>query len=170
MMPGMVLPNITPTSMALRLICGLWIVAAVLVAGFQQRSPWIIAPLALAYTVLFIAGKWDAWQLAIETGGWKTLPLGILTALPSQAFIVALFYGIGLGVSKLGREGVEIMAASDADWRFGGIVLGVGGALAVAANVIEARATASDDLFRQFAREHLDAEEAGGDGALPDKP
>ena len=96
----MELPQFTRASMFLRLVCGLWLVGSAMAAGFMLRSPWIVGPLGLAFAVLFVIGKWTAWKQSIQTLGWKGLPTGLLTLIPSQIVIVGIFYAPCLGFMK----------------------------------------------------------------------
>ncbi len=135
----MELPEFTPASTVLRLLCGLWLVGAAMAAGFMLRSPWIIAPLGLAFSVLFVVGKWKAWKLTIESLGWKSLPVGLLTTIPSQLGIVGIFYGPCLGFMKMTKGERLIASYSSFDTRYAAVVLLVGVALAAGAHFLETR-------------------------------
>lgn len=173
----MVIANITPTSMVLRTICGLWVVGAALAAGIMLRSPWIIAPLGLAFTVLFVIGKWGAWKHAIRTGGWSSLPLGLLTTFPIQCLIVALFYGAALGLTLLSNSERALQPFTSWDTNYAGVVLIIGGVLGVAAHVLESKGDPADsfllsqitedsDMPEEVKRLILGADEGYAEGSL----
>ncbi|QDV05145.1 hypothetical protein Poly30_06400 [Planctomycetes bacterium Poly30] len=155
----MVIANITRSSMVLRAVCGLWIVGAVMAAGFMLRSPWIIAPLGLSFAALFVIGKWGAWKHAIRSGGWTRLPLGLLTTIPIQCAIVALFYGAALGLTLLSSTERTLQPFGAWDMNYSAVVLLVGGVLGIAAHVIESRAEPEDGYLRAQLAE---------DGELPE--
>ena len=134
------LPEFTRASMFLRLLCGLWIVGSPMAAGFMLRSPWIIAPLGIAFSVLFVVGKWKAWQLTIKSMGWKSLPLGLLSAVPSQWAIVGLFYGPCLGLMLLTGSERTIAPYGSFDTQYTAGVLLVGLALGISAHYMEVHA------------------------------
>lgn len=139
----MELPVFTRASMFLRLVCGLWLVGSAMAAGFMLRSPWIIAPLGLAFSVLFVVGKWKAWRLTMQTLGWKSLPAGLLSTVPSQMVIVGLFYGPCLGFMLLTKGERAIAPYSGFDTQFAAVVLLLGLALAIGAHLLESRAEPS---------------------------
>lgn len=143
----MVIANITRSSMLLRALCGLWIVGAAMGAGFMLRSPWIIAPMGVAFSVLFVIGKWDAWKHAFRTTGWKCLPLGLFTTLPVQCLIVALFYGVALGFTLLSDTERSLQPFGAWDMNYAAAVLFLGGALGIAAQVMESRAHPDDSYL-----------------------
>ena len=62
-------------SIALRIIMGVGVVLLGLTAGFLKRSPWIILPLGVAFTVLFILGKLRHWRIGYQQEGLKGEPL-----------------------------------------------------------------------------------------------
>lgn len=133
----MELPEFTRSSMLLRLLCGLWLVGSALAAGFMLRSPWIMASLGVVFSVLFVIGKWQAWKQSIRSLGWKSLPIGFLSAVPSQLVIVAVFYGPSLGFMLLTKGERSIAPYGPSDTRYAVIVLLVGVALAVSAHLLE---------------------------------
>lgn len=143
----MVVPNITRASMLLRIVCGLWLVGAALATGFMMRSPWIVLPMGLAFSVLFVMGKWSAWKHAVRTTGWKSVPLGIATTVPIQCLIVALFYGLALGAAKVADSSRSLKAFETWDTNFAAIVLVLGGVLAILAHMFESRSEPDDDLL-----------------------
>ncbi len=136
----MELPEFTRASMFLRLVCGLWLVGSAMAAGFMLRSPWIVVPLGVAFSVLFVIGKWKAWKLTIRTMGWKSLPMGLLSTVPSQIVIVGVFYGPCLGFMKLTKGERSIEPYGPFDTKYAWIVLLVGIALGVGAHCLENRA------------------------------
>ena len=99
-------------------------------------------PLGIAFSVLFVVGKWKAWQLTIQSMGWKSLPLGLLSAVPSQGAIVGLFYGPCLGLMLLTGSERTIAPYGSFDTKFAGGVLFVGLALAMGAHYMELQAEA----------------------------
>lgn len=139
--------------MLLRAACGLWLVGAALGAGFMARSPWSILLLGAAFSVLFVLGKWDAWKHAWRTSGATSVALGAASVLPVQCGMVALFYGAALMAAKLGSADAHLRPVDGFDVRYATVVLGVGVALALAANLLEARASSDDHVLRQLLEE-----------------
>ena len=135
----MELPEFTRASMFLRLVCGLWLVGSAMAAGFMLRSPWIVVPLGIAFSVLFVVGKWKAWKLTMKSLGWKSLPLGLLSEVPPQIAIVGLFYGPCLGLMKLTKAERPILDYGAFDTQYATVVLLVGMALGVSAHFLEVR-------------------------------
>lgn len=135
----MELPQFTRASMFLRLVCGLWLVGSAMAAGFMLRSPWIVGPLGLAFAVLFVIGKWTAWKQSIQTLGWKSLPTGLLTLIPSQIVIVGIFYAPCLGFMKLTKGERAIAPYGSFDTQYAALVLLIGAALGIGAHLLEVR-------------------------------
>lgn len=125
----------TRLSILLRIAVGLGIVAAVLAAGFQHRSPWIILPLAMAYSVMYVAGK----PSLLQRHGPLTLLLMSVAALPVQVFVVGVLFLVGYGAGSLSEQGRTVGAFSLADIHYCLWVLGLGGAAGTIAAVLEIR-------------------------------
>lgn len=86
---------------ALRIGLGLLVVVSLLASGLFSRSPWLIVVAAPPLTILYALGKWPAWRLAWITGGLRSIALSAAATLPVQAVVAAIFYLIGLGLSRL---------------------------------------------------------------------
>lgn len=123
------MPHTTKLSASLCLITGLLLLAGVLLAGFYGRSPWIILPLWLAFTVSFVIGRLKRWQLAIKQHGTHTLAKGIASTFISQLILVSLLYLVGLGLGTLlsGYNKLGTFGQYDWIWAFS---LGLFGAVA----------------------------------------
>ncbi|MFK7753447.1 MAG: SMI1/KNR4 family protein [Sedimentitalea sp.] len=69
--------------------------------GFAFRSPWVIPFLGLAFSVLYVCGKWYVWRNLWAQGGYwawaKALPLTVVT----QFALAGLIYSLGLGIGRL---------------------------------------------------------------------
>jgi hypothetical protein len=118
----------------LRITMALTIVVAMIVAGWLHRSPWLIALVTPAFTVLYALGKWNAWTAAWRTGGAKQVALATALALPIQAVVAGVFYLLGLGLGRLVTGYAPIAALSPADALGAGVLFGVG--VAVSAVII----------------------------------
>ncbi len=117
----------------LRIVTGLMLLASVLLAGAYPRSPWIILPLALVFTVAFIVGRWRAWSAAF-TSAPSTRLIGQLAATVAvQGTMVAVLYLIGRGAAAiLGRADAGAFDSDDAAYCGIVAVLGIGlGGIAV---------------------------------------
>ena len=134
--------------MLLRTVCGLGLIGAALVAGVMLRSPWTVATLGLVFSVLFVLGKWDEWKHALASSSGTDWCLGLLSVIPTQCAIVGVFYGAGFGVGKLGSGARQMVPFERWDAAYGATVLVIGVGLALAAHILEARATPSDDALK----------------------
>ena len=88
-------------SIALRIIMGVGVVLLGLTAGFLKRSPWIILPLGVAFTVLFILGKLRHWRIGYQQEGLKGLAAALPQTILVQLILVGLLYFVGLGFGFL---------------------------------------------------------------------
>lgn len=119
----------TKASGTLRILTGIVLLLGVIGAGHLGRSPWIIAPFAVAFTISFIIGRLARWKLAMRTRGASYLLIGVATTALTQIILVSLLYFIGLGLGSLlgGHEEIAPFVQSDWMWALG---LGLVGALA----------------------------------------
>lgn len=94
-------PPITPPlAGTLRIIAGLMLLAGPMIAGWQGRSPWIIAVLACVFALSFVIGRWRGWrELARQNA--SRLPRELLATLLIQAVLVSLFYLVGAGLAAV---------------------------------------------------------------------
>jgi hypothetical protein len=84
-----------------RLFLGLVLLLAVFGFGFTARSPLVIAPLAVLFTLSFALGRWRAWHkallaeqvLASIKAQWSTLLV--------QTLLVVLLYLLGRGLGSM---------------------------------------------------------------------
>jgi hypothetical protein len=83
---------------ALRVATALAIVGTAVYAGVIHRSPWIVALIALSFTVLYMAGKASQWRSLVREGGTNAVAKALAVTLPVQAVLAGIFYLIGLGV------------------------------------------------------------------------
>ncbi len=88
----------------LRIVVGSLLVLSVIAAGAMVRSAWIILPLGLIYTVMFMQGRWRAWQVAIQNESASSLLSKILSTLVVQTILVALLYFIARGIAAVYNE------------------------------------------------------------------
>lgn len=120
----------TRLSGALRIITGITLVMAVIAAGYLGRSPWIILPLTLAFTLSFLTGRLILWLTAMREESTLMLVKAVIGTALIQLVVVAFFYLIGLGLGAF-LGGYELRATLDrADWLwpFGlGVVASISG-------------------------------------------
>jgi SMI1/KNR4 family protein SUKH-1 len=122
----------------------LTIVVAMIVAGWLHRSPWLVALVTPAFTVLYALGKWNAWTAAWRVGGAKQIALATALALPIQAVVAGVFYLLGLGLGRLVTGYAPIVALSSADALGAGVLFAVG--VAVSAVIIRLEGAPSPSL------------------------
>ncbi len=115
-----------------RIAAGAFLVAAALGAGLLARSPWIIVPLGLVFTVAMILGRSAGWARALKTRSTARIAAEALASFTVQLALVSMFYLMGRGVAALfGREGASFESW---DWMYVAVVAAVGiglGAVAV---------------------------------------
>jgi hypothetical protein len=115
-----------------RIAAGAFLVAAALGAGLLARSPWIILPLGLVFTVAMILGRSAGWTRALKTRSAVRITAEALATFTVQLALVSTFYLMGRGVAALiGREGASFESW---DWIYVAVVAAVGiglGAVAV---------------------------------------
>jgi hypothetical protein len=116
----------------LRITTALTIVAVMIAAGWLHRSPWLIALVTPAFTVLYALGKWNAWTAAGRVGGAKQIALATAVALPIQAIVAGVFYLLGLGLGRLFTGYAPIAALSAADAFGAGVLFAIGVAISAA--------------------------------------
>lgn len=118
------------TTIALRILVGAGVVVTAMAAGVMQRSPWIILPLGLSFTILYILGKLRQWMKGVRQTGWA----GALKALPMtigvQILLAGLLYFVGFGFASLASQYVEVRPFSSFDWIYSAAALAGFGALA----------------------------------------
>lgn len=105
----------TRLSGSLRMFMGVVIVLAVVVAGFLNRSAWLILLATPVFTALYALGKWDSWKRAWRTGGAKAIIIAILMTLPIQLILVGILFLIGLGASMLMGTSSDLQQLTSAD-------------------------------------------------------
>jgi hypothetical protein len=115
-----------------RLAAGAFLVAAALGSGLLARSPWIIVPLGLVFTIAMIVGRSAGWARALKTHSAVRITAEALATLTVQLALVSTFYLMGRGVAALiGRDGASFESW---DWMYVAVVAAVGiglGAVAV---------------------------------------
>jgi hypothetical protein len=116
----------------LRITMALTVVVAMIAAGWLHRSPWLIALVTPAFTVLYALGKWNAWTAAWRAGGAKQIALATAVALPIQAVVAGVFYLLGLGLGRLFTGYAPIAALSAADAFGAGVLFAIGVAISAA--------------------------------------
>jgi SMI1 / KNR4 family (SUKH-1) len=108
----------------LRIAAGAFLVAAALGAGLLARSPWIIVPLGLIFTVAMMVGRSAGWARALNTHSPARIASEALATLTVQLALVSTFYLMGRGVAALiGREGSPF---DSWDWMYVAVVAVVG--------------------------------------------
>lgn len=109
----------------LRLGFGLVLILFAAGLGYFHRSAWVILPLALAFSVLYVAGKWSAWRQIWRDGGLvRALP----AVLAIQAVLAAILYLVGLGLGRLisPQPMTQAVSASDLTGIAVVVLLGLG--------------------------------------------
>ena len=79
---------------------------------------------------------------------YTALAFSIGGAAHAQCGVVAVLYGAGFGLGLLFRSDRTVAAFGRADLHFAAWTLAVGGALGLAAHLLELRAGPDDDYFR----------------------
>lgn len=104
----------TVLSGVLRVIVGFGILATLGTAAAQGGSPFIIAPFAVVFTILFIQGKWRDWR-RFSASEWLT---GLPVTFAAQTILAGIVYLAGLGIGVLlGRtEEPQAFAQGDLIW------------------------------------------------------
>ncbi|TKW65938.1 MAG: hypothetical protein DI616_12375 [Paracoccus denitrificans] len=98
--------------------------------GFSHRTPWFILPLTLAFSVLYIAGKWPAWRQVWQDGGvGRALP----PVVAIQAMLAGILYLTGLGLGRLisPQPMTQTVSASDLTGLALVVLLGLGVSVAI---------------------------------------
>lgn len=101
--------------------------------GFSHRTPWIILPLTLAFSVLYIAGKWPALRHVWQDGGvGRALP-PVLAIQAIQAMLAGILYLTGLGLGRLisPQPMTQTVSASDLTGLALVVLLGLGVSVAI---------------------------------------
>jgi len=88
----------------LRIITAAAVVVTAVAAGYLHRAPWIVALLALSFTVLYVAGKLPQWRGLLRTQGWSNIARAVALTLPVQAIMAGVFYLIGVGIGAITGE------------------------------------------------------------------
>ena len=105
----------TALSGSLRVASGLAIVLTVGSVGFFHRSPWIVLPFALAFSILYIQGKYPAWNQLWLTEGFSGLAKSMPITFAIQCVVVSVFYLIGYGLGSLTGVATSAQAFSESD-------------------------------------------------------
>ncbi|MGO1068905.1 hypothetical protein [Lysobacter sp. CA199] len=121
---------------ALRIIVALMVVGIPIYAGVLYRSPWIVAPLTLSFTALYVSGKIKQWKLLASSQGTAGVIKALLLTLPIQAVLVGIFYLMGLGIGAIaGNHGLaERLDGFDLMLAGGLLVLGLAAGTAIHAS------------------------------------
>lgn len=124
----------------MRGLTALAVIGTAAYAGFVHRSPWIIALLALSFTVLYIAGKFPQWRDVARTEGAGAVLKAVLVTLPVQTIMAGICYLVGLGVGVLvaRREIAGSLETFDVTLASGLLVFGI--ATSALIYTVEARA------------------------------
>jgi SMI1 / KNR4 family (SUKH-1) len=85
----------------LRLVSGLILVLSVVAAGAMARSAWLILPLAVIYTTVFILGRWKSWRLSIKSDPLSRVLANVFSTGAVQAILVTVLYLIGRGAASV---------------------------------------------------------------------
>jgi hypothetical protein len=100
-------------NIVLRLSTGLFLVAGVCAAGMLPRSPWIILPLALTFTIAHILGRFWLWRSVVAAQPLSRTLGQIAITFATQIVVVAVLYLIGRGIGAvMGRASVGAFS----DW------------------------------------------------------
>jgi hypothetical protein len=108
-------------------LLGLLIVGCVIYAGWQHRPTLIILPLAAAFTLAYISGKWPSWKRALPGWGIGKLIGSVLASFVVQCIVVSVFFVIGRGIGSLFGHSVNAgEALAQSDWLLAGAVAVIG--------------------------------------------
>lgn len=99
----------------LRIVCGLAVIGLAIALGWLHRSPWVLVPLSLAFTVLYVAGKWSVWRAALRRGGLGRTLAQLLATWPVQLVVAGLFYLVGFGLGALLTDRATAPGVTGAD-------------------------------------------------------
>ncbi len=113
--------------LVLRLVTGLCLLLSVLYAGAIARSPWIVLPLALIFTIAYVVGRWPAWSSAVKTQPLAKILSHLLITFATQAVLVFVLYLIGRGCAAMfGRTGSSTFSNWDIRYSILVAVVGLG--------------------------------------------
>lgn len=125
---------------ALRIVSGLVIVGAAILAGCLFRAPWIVLLLAVSFTALYVGGKLAQWQMLARMHGAAAVLKALLVTLPIQAIVAGIFYLIGVGIGAVAGQRSFSDRLEGFDFALAGGLLLFGVAATAAIHVAEARA------------------------------
>ncbi len=98
----------------LRLLTGFSLLASVVSAGALARSPWIVLPLTLTFTVAYVLGRWPAWSAAVSAQRPMRLAGQLSITFAVQAVMVSVLYLIGRGgAAVFGKTGTSAFSSWD---------------------------------------------------------
>jgi hypothetical protein len=84
-------------------------------AGFFERAPMIVAPLAALFCIAKILSSWRAWSIASRTNRSTTVSGKLGVAVLLQVVLVAALYGAGRLASSFagGDPGSDVLTGLD---------------------------------------------------------
>ncbi|MFV0277459.1 MAG: SMI1/KNR4 family protein [Parahaliea sp.] len=158
----------------LRLVIGLFVLLGGGWLGYGQRSPWLVPWLGLAYTALYIAGKWHVWKHLWHGGGAGGWLRALAATYPVQLVLAALVYLVGLGLGRLFTSGELATQLQRGDFIALAIFAAMALALALVVNVLEggrgaAATIVADMLEESTAGRHAAVEDEGADFVVTDE-
>lgn len=106
----------------LRVLTATVVVATAVLAGYLHRTPWIVALLAVSFTVLYVAGKLPQWRQQVQAEGVKGIARALALTVPVQAILAGVCYLIGVGVGA-------IVGGRDLAWRLEAFDVALAGGL-----------------------------------------
>ncbi|MEM9342294.1 MAG: SMI1/KNR4 family protein [Pseudomonadota bacterium] len=130
----------------IRIITGLALLGGVIAFGVMLRSPWVIVPLTLIFTVCFGLGRWRAWREAASNGALGRAMAGQAGTLLVQGILVSILYILGRGIAAM-TWGGDVTRYEPLDTRlllaFAVVAIGLG----VTTAALEARVPAHHHLM-----------------------
>lgn len=132
-------------AVALRIGSGLVIVGTAILAGYWFRSPWIIALLAVCFTILYVGGKLAQWKAVVRTHGVGAVGKALAATLPIQTVLCGIFYLIGSGIGALAGQRAFADRLEGFDFALAGGLVVFGLSATVAVQVLEARGSTNSD-------------------------
>jgi hypothetical protein len=93
--------HFTRLSKFLRLLVGCALLIGAIASGWAGRAPAVIWLLALAFSLSFIVGRWQAWSLAWRERRLRQALAGLPLTYLVQTLLVAALYLLGLGARSV---------------------------------------------------------------------
>jgi len=130
----------------IRIVTGLFLLGGVIAFGVLLRSPWVILPLTLIFTVCFGLGRWRAWREAIRNGTVGAALAGQAGTLLVQGILVTILYVLGRGIAAMtGGGSVAPFSSQDTTGLLAFAALGIG--LGVVTAAVESKVPAHNHLM-----------------------